>query len=162
MEILEIRPTILDETATFLRNTPRRSLELVLLALFFFSRAERRSRSRLLVVVRNPTKNRGETPGRRERERERGTPVTVRYHQLFRVRYLEGNEARAVFVPTLSVGSRGGRGSLDKISMNISQRTSLPARKYNTTPSWRVEGASHDRVPLSRLIPCRASGFSYR
>lgn len=160
MEILEIRRTILDETATFLRNTPRRSLELVLLALFFFSRAERRSRSRLLVVVRNPTKNRGETPGRRERER--GTPVTVRYHQLFRVRYLEGNEARAVFVPTLSVGSRGGRGSLDKISMNISQRTSLPARKYNTTPSWRVEGASHDRVPLSRLIPCRASGFSYR
>lgn len=98
------------------------------------------------MVVRNPTKNRrGETPGRREREKV-GTPVTVRYHQLFRVRYLEGNEVRAVFVPPLSVGSRGGRGSLDKISMNISQRTSLPARKYNTTPSSRVEGASHDRV----------------
>lgn len=41
---------------------------------------------------------------KRNREREKvGTPVTVRYHQLFRVRYLEGNEVRAVFVPPLSV-----------------------------------------------------------
>ena len=152
MEILEIRPSIPRRN----RDIPcaEKPLEVVVLGrllFFFFSRAERRSRSRLLVVVRNPTKNRGEAPGRereRKREEEReGTPVTVRYHQLFRVRYLEGNEARAVFVPTLSVGSRGGRGSLDKISMNISQRTSLPARKYNATPSWRVEeGASHDRV----------------
>lgn len=78
---------------------------------------------------------------------EAGTPVTVSYHQLFRFTL---NEVCAASVPPLSVGSRGGRGSPDKISMNISQRTSLPAA--NIILRSREARVYHDRR-VFHLLP---------